>query len=142
MGLDIYFFKAKRSAYNKYQEEERKFNNLPEEEQGEYPQIEGKEEIGYFRKVNFLMTELNYTGNCEYKKITRDSLEELKRKCKAVLENHEPAEKLLPTCSGFFFGSTEYDEWYFSDVEVVLTWVEGVLEGLENDEVVLMYCWW
>lgn len=26
------------------------------------------------------------------------------------------AETLLPTAAGFFFGSTMYDEWYFSDV--------------------------
>jgi len=27
------------------------------------------------------------------------------------------AEELLPTQSGFFFGNTEYDEWYIHDVE-------------------------
>jgi hypothetical protein len=26
------------------------------------------------------------------------------------------AEELLPSHSGFFFGSTEYDEWYFKDL--------------------------
>lgn len=148
MGLDIYFAKAKRSAYYKYQEDEREFDKLSEEEKeeiwakNEQPKIEGNEEIGYFRKVNFLMQELAYYGNCEFKEITRDSLEELKRKCLAVLENHELAEDLLPTCSGFFYGSTEYDEWYFQDVQAVLDWVEGVLENLAGDEVVLMYCWW
>lgn len=29
----------------------------------------------------------------------------------------EEAIKLLPTTSGFFFGSTEYDEWYWKDIE-------------------------
>ena len=29
----------------------------------------------------------------------------------------EEAVKLLPTTSGFFFGSTEYDEWYWKDIE-------------------------
>lgn len=28
-----------------------------------------------------------------------------------------PASELLPTTSGFFFGGTEYDEWYYRDVE-------------------------
>lgn len=27
------------------------------------------------------------------------------------------AQKLLPTTSGFFFGSTEYDQWYLRDLE-------------------------
>ena len=52
------------------------------------------------------------------------------------------AQRLLPTCSGFFYGSTDYDEWYFSDVKEVLEWVNGVLDALDDDEVVLMYCWW
>lgn len=26
------------------------------------------------------------------------------------------ASKLLPTCEGFFFGSTQYDEWYYNDL--------------------------
>jgi hypothetical protein len=50
--------------------------------------------------------------------------------------------ELLPTQSGFFFGSTDYDEWYFNDVKEVLSWVDGVLDNLDDREVVLMYCWW
>ena len=33
------------------------------------------------------------------------------------IENPEIAEELLPTHSGFFFGSTNYDQWYISDLE-------------------------
>lgn len=34
-----------------------------------------------------------------------------------VVANTEVAEELLPTASGFFFGSTNYDEWYVNDLE-------------------------
>ena len=143
MGLDINFFKAKRAAWNKFQEEQRKYDKLTDEEASntEYPKMED-EEVGYFRKVNFLMSELNYTGNCEYKEIIRYDLEQLKVKCEKVLADHDKAEELLPTCSGFFFGNTEYNEWYFQDVQEVFDWVSGVLDGLKNDDVVLMYFWW
>ena len=33
-----------------------------------------------------------------------------------VIENASVAKELLPTQSGFFFGSTEYDEYYLEDV--------------------------
>lgn len=33
-----------------------------------------------------------------------------------VMTNHELAEELLPTNSGFFFGSTDYDQWYYNDI--------------------------
>lgn len=48
------------------------------------------------------------------------SIEDLKRLHKAVcdvLKDNSKAKELLPTGSGFFFGSTDYDEWYFKDLE-------------------------
>jgi len=50
-----------------------------------------------------------------------------------VLADHTKAEELLPTGGGFFFGSTEYDEWYFhgvkKTVEIVSKLIEDVPEG-------------
>jgi hypothetical protein len=34
-----------------------------------------------------------------------------------VLADRTKADELLPTESGFFFGGTEYDDWYFQDLE-------------------------
>lgn len=34
-----------------------------------------------------------------------------------VMDNVEVAEELLPTASGFFFGSTSYDQWYYEEVK-------------------------
>ena len=134
MGLDIYFHKCKVAEWDAYQKE-MEAENAPEF---------NPEEIGYFRKVNFLMQEFAYYGNCEYRDITREELETLQDKCTRLVacQDAELAKSLLPTSSGFFFGSTDYDEWYFSDVKEVLNWVNGVLDALEDDEVVLMYCWW
>jgi hypothetical protein len=104
-----------------------------------------RKEIAYFRKVNFLMEFFNYDGNCEYKEIDREQVEELIRRCKVVfLENKvSTAQELLPTTSGFFFGSTDYDEYYFSDVEEVLKKFTEILEDTDwEKEVVEMYAWY
>jgi hypothetical protein len=37
------------------------------------------------------------------------------------------AEDLLPTQSGFFFGSTEYDEWYIRDIQSTIDIIETLL---------------
>ena len=41
----------------------------------------------------------------------------------------EVAEELLPTASGFFFGGTEYDEYYFEQVVETLEVLEKELES-------------
>ena len=45
-----------------------------------------------------------------------DTLEELKSLCLEVLSDHAKTDELLPTGSGFFFGSTYYDETYCEDL--------------------------
>lgn len=169
MGLDIYFHKTKRTEWERFQNEMAAYENLPENEQNNIDTYRnfGPEEIGYFRKVNFLMSFFNYDGNCEYKEITRERLQALRDACAEIakmepvrvevtqyssggtaeakdysLADKERCAELLPTQSGFFFGNTDYDQWYFQDVKEVLVWVDGVLSDLADDDVVLMYCWW
>jgi cobyrinic acid a,c-diamide synthase len=33
-----------------------------------------------------------------------------------VIEDSTLAQELLPTCEGFFFGGTDYDEYYYNDL--------------------------
>lgn len=45
------------------------------------------------------------------------------------------AEELLPTQSGFFFGGTEYDDWYYQDiVETIKTFEELLAEEAKLPE--------
>ena len=46
-----------------------------------------------------------------------DDLKALHDRVKAVLSDRSLAPKLLPTSPGFFFGSLEYDDWYFGQLE-------------------------
>jgi hypothetical protein len=176
MGLDIYFHKTKRSEWNEVKSKIEAFNELPEEEQAKQYENETHPtsdfepvDIGYFRKVNFLMEFFNYEGNCEYQEISKGELEALQEACLEVSKmkptkveyikaehkwdtdrvetvlseaDQERCAEILPTQAGFFFGNTAYNQWYLDDVKEVLAWVTGVLKELADDEVVLMYCWW
>jgi len=44
-----------------------------------------------------------------------------------IIENAEEIEELLPTTSGFFFGGTEYDEFYMNDINETIEILEKVL---------------
>lgn len=95
-------------------------------------------QVGYWRKANaihnwFIQELADGEDNCRPIYVPRSSLVDLKILCEEVLADHSKADTLLPTGSGFFFGSTEYDEWYFHNVEktakVVTKLIEDVPEG-------------
>jgi len=44
-----------------------------------------------------------------------------------IIVNQELAESLLPTTSGFFFGSTEYNEWYLDDLKLTMEILAPIL---------------
>ena len=60
--------------------------------------------------------------------MSRGQLKELVDICKKVLDDHSLAEELLPTEEGFFFGSTDYDEYYYKDLEETVEMLEPLLE--------------
>jgi hypothetical protein len=45
-----------------------------------------------------------------------------------VVQNVEEVEQLLPSSSGFFFGGTEYNEWYIRKIEDTITMLEPLLD--------------
>ena len=54
------------------------------------------------------------------------------------IEDSSVAEELLPTTSGFFFGSTNYDQWYYADVEDTIKIIERVLETTDFEHEIVM----
>ena len=68
--------------------------------------------------------------NCAEYRVSRDDLQQLRTEIKQVLDNRDKADEILPSVSGFFFGSTDYDEWYFGDLEHTL---EFLNEALDTD---------
>ncbi len=117
MGLDISFRKVKRT------------------------------DLSYFRKVNFLVKFFNdkypELKNCYPIDITKEDLFDLKNRCEEVLHDHTKADKLLPTQDGFFFGSVDYDDDYYKDVQDVLNAVADMLSiDLANNENIEFEIWY
>jgi hypothetical protein len=92
----------------------------------------GEDAVGQWRKANaihnfFVETVQNGHDDCGEYPITREDLETLKLLCQDVLIDREDAKNILPTQSGFFFGSTEYDEDYFDKARYTLKVCEDAL---------------
>lgn len=149
MGLDMYMY---RETYVK------NWEHMKEEEIHEITVKRGgevrtdinperistiSENIAYWRKFNALHNWIvqNCAGGrdeCQKIYISHDQLGELYDILKQVHNNHSLAEELLPTESGFFFGSTEYDEYYFDQVkdtiEIFRPYINNILDGKENSD--------
>lgn len=46
------------------------------------------------------------------------------------LEDPTVAMELLPTSDGFFFGSTDYDQWYWWDLQFTMNKLDKIMENL------------
>jgi hypothetical protein len=91
--------------------------------------------LAYWRKANaihrwFVENVQGGKDDCQRAYVGRDKLNELRAKCKGALENRDQADKLLPTQSGFFFGGTKHDEWYFKSLEYTVQALDRILEKL------------
>lgn len=80
-----------------------------------------EEYSAYFRKVNFLFFYFDRVINTMYDQwfafVRPEDVDDLIDRCEQVLKDNSLAHELLPTQNGFFFGSTDYDKWYFHDVK-------------------------
>jgi len=99
------------------------------------------EEVGYWRKANqihqwFVENVQNGVDDCGEYNVESSQLNELKEACKAVLKlikdgDVESASEILPTSSGFFFGSTDYDEYYIADIKDTIKIIDNCLAEAE-----------
>lgn len=92
-------------------------------------------EAMYWRKANaihrwFVENVQGGEDNCERYYVSREQLMALRDLCaKLCTQKVEAlAEESLPTTDGFFFGSTEYDEWYWNDIENTIKGIDTALE--------------
>ena len=110
------------------------------------PENEQSEEVAYWRKANQIrewFAENIGVENCKEIPVTKENLEDLRDNCLAVLFDRTNADSLLPTSSGFFFGTTDYDEWYFEQVNDTVDMLNTVLETTDWDhEYIYYYEWW
>ena len=141
MGLDMYVT-AKRYLWDFGENND---NDAAESIGKLFPEITGyrvkqiEAEVMYWRKANaihkwFVDNVQDGVDECQETWIDPQKLYELRDVCKAVLADRDQAATLLPAQSGFFFGGTDYDEYYFDDVESTLKWLNGLLVKDTFDE--------
>ena len=51
-----------------------------------------------------------------------------------VIEDTSICEELLPTRSGFFFGNTDYNEWYVEQIDYTIKTLEEIIQEEKNLE--------
>lgn len=137
MGLDMYL--DKRSYVRQWEHiEADKQYNVEVTRGGEPTTIDPKkvkyviEEAGYWRKANaihkwFVDNCQSGVDDCRDAYVSSEDLRKLLTLCRQVEADNSLAEVLLPSASGFFFGGTEYDEWYFKDISNTITILEEAL---------------
>ena len=111
----------------------------------EYGYMGIMEQVGYWRKANhihawFVDKVQDCEDDCDYhNEVSKEDLEDLLDVCQRVLNDHSLADELLPTQSGFFFGSYEYDEYYFDDIKDTIEIIKNVLETTDFDKEMIYY---
>ena len=111
-----------------------------------YVENEQGAELIYWRKANMVHSwierNVGEVKNLEKLKITKENLEKLKKDCLTVLEDHSKAEEILPTKDGFFFGSCDYDEFYFADLEYTVKQIDELFESSYELDDMYYVAWW
>lgn len=132
MGLDMYL---KAGIYiSEYSDKElfEKVNSGVIESLADFKIQEVKAEAMYWRKANqihnwFVQNVQNGTDDCGHYYVSIEQLKELRDTCQRVLDDHSLAETLLPSKSGFFFGGTDYDDYYYEDLKYTVKGIDKIL---------------
>jgi hypothetical protein len=142
MGLDMYL-EARKFTSKEYFNPElyaKLVKAVDKPELTDFPSIEIKVKVAYWRKANQIhQWFVNYVQNgkddCGTYHVTREQLMQLQTLCKSVLKdkNLSMAFAALPTQDGPFFGNTNYDEYYFGDLEDTINQIQDVLDNYPED---------
>ena len=122
---------ARQFAFNGFKNQDL-YNKLVQEAPFALDTASVQVQVAYWRKANqihkwFVDHVQDGNDDCEEYRVTRDQLQLLLDNCKLVLMNKEEAKTLLPRQEGFFFGSYEYDEFYWYDIQDTIDQLEKIL---------------
>ena len=142
MGLDMYLNARKFTSKDYFRPE--LYNKLVQEAPFALDTATLEVNVAYWRKSNqihawFVKHVQGGKDDCGEYSVSRDQLQLLVDNCKLVLIQKEEAPNLLPVQEGFFFGSYEYDEWYFDWLKEAR---EILVKMLEEDWEYYYSCWW
>jgi hypothetical protein len=122
MGLDMYLYAEKFVSNMEYRNEQEQFNRIVsalEAEEFTMGHVIAEVEVAYWRKANAIHAYFlgENKDDCSPIRVEREQLQTLQDACQQIMDNPALAEELLPTQGGFFFGSTDYDEWYMDSIK-------------------------
>ena len=121
MGLDMYLRAERYMWFNEDELKAELSKNFPDLPEGvTIKQVVA--EVGYWRKANavhkwFVDNVQEGKDECENSPVDREDIQKLRDICQRVIDTPDLAPSLLPTQSGFFFGDTDYNEWYMKDIK-------------------------
>jgi hypothetical protein len=140
MGLDMYLSARKYlSGWNHSKAEEKaEFNKLAKDSGMSKLIASGAPSgylefhVAYWRKANqihkwFVDKVQKGEDDCGKYYVEREQLQELRDLCQAILDDPKKAEEELPTQAGFFFGGTDYDEYYLADLKETVSQLDNAL---------------
>jgi hypothetical protein len=152
------FYAGKLEAELKKIQKEKKFKNPIQYTESEWvgdksdytkqnkeyhePKIILRKECGYWRKFNalhawFVETFQDGIDECQASIVDPEVLKDLFDEILTI--NKENAKAILPTQGGFFFGGTEYDQYYWDDIEELKKFLIGLYEENDFEETTLVY---
>jgi hypothetical protein len=145
MGLDQYLYASKYVSSAEWRPEEvrAEFDSLVASMDAE--KMVAKADIksatiqfrvGYWRKANqihgwFVDNVQGGEDDCREYGVSREQLQELLQLCKEAVKTKN--QKLLEPQEGFFFGSTEIDEYYWGDISETIDLINHVLKNTPDD---------
>lgn len=104
-----------------------------------------REPLAYWRKANaihrYLLECAGAEDNCQEVWLYGYNLKQLREVCQEVQNNHKLAPEKLPTQEGFFFGSTEYDDYYFEQLQKTIEMIDAIEDLGEYDAIVYTPSW-
>lgn len=136
MGLDMYLKAERFMWYNEDDLKDAVGQNFPELPAG--ATVRSVEvDIGYWRKANqvhnwFVNNVQEGVDECQKAFVSREDIQTLRDICEKIRQDPTQAADLLPTQSGFFFGSTEYGECYMQDIEETIAICDRALKLPDN----------
>lgn len=122
-----------------------------EQTKGNFNIFEYGEEIAHLRKA-YMVHEFfarRTTSERMYRTITisvflvtKECLEELKRRCEIILKDNTQAINLLPMSKGILLESQKYDKYYFYMIKRTLQGTKDALEAIERGHNILYVVMW
>lgn len=150
MGLDMYLSKKNYVKNWSYMKDEQKHKITVKLGGKTIKDIKPKriayitEEVMYWRKANhihkwFVDNCQDGIDECQESYVSKEKLAELAALCEEVTRTRDGG--ILPSSSGFFFGSTKYDDYYFDETKETAIELRRLLAEEGNGEYYYQASW-